>query len=451
MTKQQPLVLNVKKLGINGEGIAYYKKRAVFIPGALPKEKVKVIITQKSRNYWNARLVEVLKKSPHRITPPCPVYDQCGGCQLQHLNYKAQCTYKEDLIRQALKKFQPSGYETYKFLPSIDMKNPWHYRNKLQYQVRQFKNTTTLGLYEENSHQLVPIDNCLVQEEETQAIANTVHQLVQRYRIAPYNERQNSGLLKTLMIRKGIQTGQVQVVFITKENKLPHHTSLIRDLIQQHPSITSVIQNIQPTKTSRIMGEKSITLYGKDTIEEKLNQIQFNLSATAFFQLNPYQTERLYTRVLEALEADKHDIVVDAYCGVGTIGLSLAPNVKKVLGMDTIPSAIEDAKQNAKALGYHNTEYIVGEAETVLPKWMKAKDKPTAIVVDPPRLGLDERLKQALIQYPVQKLVYVSCNPSTLARDLITLTQAYKVEWIQSIDMFPHTARVEAIVRLTKK
>ena len=332
------------------------------------------------------------------------------------------------------------------------MDDPWHYRNKAQFQLQYnaVQKKAEAGLYEMNSHRLVAINDCLVQEKTTQKVLNTVVQLINKYAIPIYNERKNSGILRTLMVRIGIETGEVQLVFVTSTPKLPLKNALIREINEKLPEVVSIMQNVQKQKTSLVMGDTTIHLWGKEAISEKIQDLTFDLSARAFFQLNPKQTRVLYEEARKALDLAPNETLVDAYCGVGTIGLSLAHQAKEVRGMDIIPQAIEDAKNNAKNKGFHNTKYEVGTAEELIPKWLKAGFKPDAIVVDPPRTGLGEPLLRALSQYPAKKLVYVSCNVSTLARDLTALTKIYKVDYLQSVDMFPQTARCEVVVKLSK-
>lgn len=453
MQKEQskPIRLTIKKLGINGEGIGYFKKTIVFVPGALPKEEVLVKITKKRPNFIEGKLIKVLKPSPNRIEPACPHYNDCGGCQLQHLNYKAQCDFKVDVIRQSLQKFKPEGYQTYQLRPTIGMDTPWHYRNKLQFQVRSQHNHLALGLYKENSHQLIDLTDCLVQDELTQSLLNRIRNLISLHHLQPYNERKHQGWLRTIMIRVGQKTGEAQLVLITTKERFPQKNAFIRDIRQNCPEIVSIIQNINNAKTSLIMGDRELVLWGKEAIDEKLDELTFHLSARAFFQLNPAQTEVLYAEARKAIEACQDDIIIDAYCGVGTIGLSLASHVKAIYGMDIIPAAIDDAKKNAQQMNLTNTHYEVGKAEDWIPQWLNKGIKPTGIIVDPPRTGLDETLLKTLIKHRIPKLVYVSCNPSTLARDLKELSRIYQVQYIQSVDMFPQTARVEAVVSLRLK
>lgn len=448
----QTITLPIKRLGINGEGIGYFKKTIVFVPGALPNETITAKITTVAPRFVEAELIKINKKAEDRIDPPCKVYAECGGCQLQHLAYNSQLNFKRDVVKQAMAKYKPTGYESYQHKPAIGMDNPWGYRNKLQFQVRLDQNDDVVaGLYKAESHDLIAIDDCLVQQPATMSTLNAVVSLLSKHQIPIYNEKNNSGIVKTLMIREGLATGEVQLVFITNSPKLPKKQALLADIQESLPQVVSIMQNIQNKKTSLIMGDETIHLAGKESIEEHLEDLVFDLSARAFFQLNPEQTAVLYEQARQALAPQKNQKIIDAYCGVGTIGLSVADKVAEVRGMDTIPAAIHDAKFNAKRLGLTNTHYEVGTAESLLPNWLAEGFNPDGIVVDPPRTGLDDNLITALLNYPSQRLVYVSCNPSTLARDLVKLTTKYQVDYLQSVDMFPQTARAEVVAKLTLK
>lgn len=446
------ITLPIKKLGINGEGIGYYKKTIVFVPNTLPTEEAFIEITDAAKNFLTGRLIKLKKKSKDRVEAPCKIYEECGGCQLQHLNYPEQLAFKRDLVKQALKKFQPKGYQHFQIRPTIGMSKPWQYRNKLQFQVgKNNKDQVIAGLYRPNSHQLVSINDCLVQIPETMDIMNEITQILNELAIPIYNERKNSGIIRTVMIRMGVETKQIQVVFITNSTKFPNHRMMIEQLTQKFPSIVSIMQNIQTKKTSLIMGDETKHLWGKNEIEERLDELTFDLSARAFFQLNPAQTKVLYEETRKALQPQSTDQIIDAYCGVGIIGLSLATKVKSIRGMDVIPEAIEDAKKNAEKSNIHHALYETGKAEEWIPKWLKDGFKADGLIVDPPRTGLDDQLIQVLLEHPIKKMVYVSCNPSTLARDLSRLTSKYHVDYLQPIDMFPQTAKCEVVVSLKRK
>ncbi|VTS18217.1 RNA methyltransferase [Streptococcus porcinus] len=446
--EKQKIKLKVKRMGINGEGIGFYKKTLVFIPGALKGEEVLCQVTSVNQRFLYARLITILKASKDRVQPRCPIYEDCGGCQIMHLAYPKQLDFKDDVIRQSLKKFQPQGFENFTIKHTIGMVEPWHYRAKLQFQTRSFGGKVHAGLFAEGSHRLISIENCLVQDSTTQAIINDIVCLLERHRIPIYNERHIAGL-RTVMIRKGQSSGQVQLIFVT--SKELHLAPLVKALVANFEEIKTVAINYNGSKTSGLYGERTEIIWGKETINEDVLDYSFALSPRAFYQLNPQQTETLYSEVVKALEVSENDQIIDAYCGVGTIGFAFAKHVKSIRGMDIIPEAIADAKQNAKAMGFTNTYYEAGKAEDLIPTWYNEGYRADAIIVDPPRTGLDEKLLETIVKYQPEKMVYVSCNTSTLARDLVTLAKFYHVEYIQSVDMFPHTARTEAVVKLRKK
>ena len=448
----QRFPLTIKRLGINGEGIGYYKRTIVFVKGALPEEEVVAEVTEIMPRFATATIKKIRKPSKNRVTPPCEVYEACGGCQLQHLSYNKQLDFKRDMVLQSLEKFKPVGFEEFDIRPTIGMDDPWRYRNKAQFQVRKNEDDKVIaGLYGEGSHKLVNIDNCLVQRPETTKTVNVVKQLLSDLDIPIYDEVKHSGIIKTIVARVGIETGEVQLVLVTNSKKLPKKKQFLEQVKLQLPEIVSIMQNVNQEKTSLVMGEETIHLAGKESLTEKLDTLEFDLSARAFFQLNPIQTNVLYDEARKALDLQKDETLVDAYCGVGTIGLSLAKDAKEVRGMDTIPEAIADAKENAIKMGFDHVRYEVGKAESLLPLWLKRGFKPDALVVDPPRTGLDPELIKAIVKAKPKKMVYISCNPSTLGRDLEKLSRSYKVDYLQSVDMFPQTARCEVVVKLTAK
>lgn len=447
----QQFPLTIKRLGINGEGVGYFKKQVVFVLGALPGEEVVVQATNVYPTYAEGKIVHIRKRSPHRVKPRCPVYDRCGGCQLQHLDYSAQLEAKRDIVIQALERHSRFNVEALDIRPTIGMDDPWHYRNKSQFQTGVKKGRVIAGLYSMNSHELIDIDRCFIQHDATNRVTTVVKTILQDLRIPIYHERKKTGVVRTIVARVGFYTGDVQLTIVTATKELPRKELFVAEVKRRLPEVKSIAQNINEQKTSLIFGDETIVLAGEPYIQEVLGDLSFELSARAFFQLNPIQTVKLYDEVKKAAALTKNERVVDAYCGVGTIGLWLAREAKEVRGMDIIQEAIDDARQNAERHGFTNVTYAVGKAEALLPKWVKEGWKPDVIVVDPPRTGCDNALLKTILQVKPKTVVYVSCNPSSLARDIDTLAKQYRVEYIQPFDLFPHTAHVESVAKLVRR
>lgn len=458
-TKTQPQVeikigqtfpLTIKRLGINGEGVGFYKRKIVFVPGALPDEEVVVVATKVHDKFTEAKIKNIRKKSPDRVEPPNSVCAKSGCCELLHLSYTGQLREKRDIVMQAFERYyRHAPVKELDVREPIGMEDPWYYRNKSQLQVGlDDKQNVIAGLYERNSHKIVNSDDCLIQHRTTTHVTNVVKRILQDLKISIYNEKKHKGLVRTIVTRIGFETGEVQLVLVTTETELPHKKMLIDEITKRLPEVNSIAQNVNGKKTSLIFGEKTIHLYGSKVIQETLGDLSFELSARAFFQLNPIQTVKLYDEVKKAAGLTGKEKLVDAYCGVGAIGLWLAKDAAEIRGMDTIKESIDDAEKNAKRNGFNNTLYVTGKAEEWLPKWVKEGWKPDVLVVDPPRTGCDDKLLETILKVKPKKVVYVSCNPSTLAKDLNRLAKSYKVEYIQPVDMFPHTAHCEAVAKI---
>lgn len=448
---KQTFPLTIKRLGINGEGVGYFKRQVVFVPGALPGEEVVVEATKVQPKFAEGRIKKIRKKSPYRVQPPCPVYEECGGCQLQHLRYDQQLKEKRDIVIQSLERHTKLAVEQLDIRETIGMEDPWNYRNKSQFQVGNRDGKILAGLYGINSHKLVNIQQCVVQHPLTNKATESVKRILQDLNIPIYNEKTRKGIVRTIVARVGIQTGELQIVLITSQKNLPQKDVLVQKIKKAVPEVKSIVQNVNGQKTSLIFGDESVTLEGADFIQETLGDLQFELSARTFFQLNPEQTIRLYNEVKEAADLTGKEKVVDAYCGVGTIGLWIADKAGEIRGMDIIRESIDDAKKNAERHGMKHAEYVVGKAEEVMPKWVKEGWRPDVVIVDPPRTGLDQQLLKTILQVKPKKVVYVSCNPSTLAKDIAVLAPKYKVNYMQPVDMFPQTSHIEVVTQLVLK
>ncbi|MBB6447366.1 23S rRNA (uracil(1939)-C(5))-methyltransferase RlmD [Bacillus benzoevorans] len=448
---KQQFPLTIKRLGINGEGVGYFKKQVVFVPGAIPGEEVVVEAVKVQPNFAQAKVKNIRKQSPFRVQPQCPVYEECGGCQLQHLEYGQQLKEKRDIVIQALERHTKLPIDQLEIRETIGMENPWNYRNKSQFQVGQKDGKILAGLYGMDSHRLINIDQCAVQHAKTNKAIGTVKKILQRLQIPIYNEKTKKGIVRTIVARVGVESRELQIVLITAKKELSQKDIIIEEIRKRLPEVKSIMQNINGENTSLIFGAETVKLAGKDFIQETLGDLSFELSARTFFQLNPEQTVVLYNEVKKAAGLTGREKVVDAYCGVGTIGLWLAEQAAEIRGMDVIPESIKDAKKNAERHGMKHAKYEVGKAENLLPKWAKEGWKPDCLIVDPPRTGLDDKLLKTILQTKPKKVVYVSCNPSTLAKDIQFLSQDYSVEYIQPVDMFPQTAHVECCVLLKLK
>lgn len=444
-----PIIVTVKRLGINGEGVGYYKRKAVFIPGALPGEVIKATVTKVEPTFLTAAIRQIEKRSPYRRQPECPVYEQCGGCQLQHFSYEGQLKAKEELVREAFNRYLG---EEVPIRPIKGMDHPWSYRNKAQLQVGTEGGRLLTGLYSAGTRKLVDISGCPIQHPEINKTIRTVREILERLNIPAYHERTRRGVIRTIVARISFATDEVQLTLVTAGDELPQRDRLVTAIRQELPKVTSVAQNVNPGRTPLVFGEITRTLWGSERMEETLGDVRFSLSPRAFFQLNPAQTVHLYNYVREAAALTGDELVIDAYCGTGTIGLWLAPFAREVRGIEAVPEAVEDARSNARLSGLDNAGFYAGEAERLLPEWVRQGIRPDVIVVDPPRTGCDRKLLQAIAQAKPRRLVYVSCNPSTLAKDCKVLAGAgFRIEWVQPVDMFPQTAHVECCSLLVRK
>uniref|UniRef100_C5D537 RNA methyltransferase, TrmA family n=1 Tax=Geobacillus sp. (strain WCH70) TaxID=471223 RepID=C5D537_GEOSW len=434
----------------DGLGVAKIDGFPVFVKNGLPGEKAKIKVIKVKKGYGYGRLIELYEQSPDRVEPLCPIYKQCGGCQLQHLSYEGQLRAKQKHVKEVMARI--GKLENVIVHPVIGMKDPWRYRNKAQVPVGEREGGLVAGFYQERSHEIIDMDACLIQQEMNDVVVQTVKKICEKYKVPAYNEVTHKGVLRHIMARYGAVTKEVMVVLITRTEELLHKKKIVQEIIDSVPNVKSIIQNINPKKTNVIMGDETKVLWGAEYIYDYIGDIKFAISARSFYQVNPEQTKVLYEKALEYAQLTGKETVIDAYCGIGTISLFLAKKAKKVYGVEVVPEAIEDAKRNAELNGITNVEFAIGEAEAVIPKWYEQGIRADCIVVDPPRKGCDETLLQTIIAMKPKRVVYVSCNPATLARDLRILEDGgYQTIEVQPVDMFPHTAHVECVSRLVLK
>ncbi|MFD1850763.1 23S rRNA (uracil(1939)-C(5))-methyltransferase RlmD [Oceanobacillus bengalensis] len=447
--KNEELTLSFEDLTHEGNGVTKINGYPLFVPNALPGEVGVVKVVKANKNFGYGKLLELTKKSSERIEPTCHVH--CGGCQLQHMSYKLQLEMKQNQVKNVMKKV--AHLDHVPIHPIIGMDNPFNYRNKVQIPVGEKNGELITGFYQRRSHRILEnLDSCSIQNEEINQIVKATRQIAGRIGIKAYNEEKHSGELRHIMVRTGFVTNETMVVLVTKTDKLTNKDVLIQELTAKFPHIKSIIQNVNNKRTSVILGEKTKVLWGEEYIHDKIGDITFAISAKSFYQVNPVQTKVLYEKALEYAEIDKDDVVIDAYCGIGTISLFLAQKAKKVYGIEVVPDAIRDAKMNAELNGITNAEFYVGEAEKVMPQWKAEGLKADVIIVDPPRKGCEVDFLQAMIDSEPKRIVYVSCNPSTLARDLRILEDGgYQTMEVQPVDMFPQTPHVETVVLLERK
>lgn len=444
---EKNVIITVKRLGINGEGIGYYKKKIIFIPGALPDEVVVAKIIKDYPHYIQGELVRIKEKSPDRVDFPEGVDPEIGGLELAHLSYDKQLKFKRNNVLESLKKYHPRGYAKYKVKKTIPAPNPWHYRNKAQYQIENLHGKTKLGLFAPNSHRLIDLPKMPTQSEDTQKVEREIKVLIDKLHVPIANYRRHLPGIKTVVVRQSEATKEIQVTLITIDHKIKNLMPLAKEIMKLD-HVVSVYQNETEWQNPQVWGNKTEKLLGKNQITEEILDKKFALSPRAFFQLNPVQTVNLYSEALKYLDLSPDQTLIDAYSGVGTLGILAADRVKQVIGIETIPEAVKDAEHNVKLNHIKNANYIQGSTEKILPELQNNGVPIDALIVDPPRTGLAKSLIKTILRVKPQTFVYISCNPSTLAQDLVLLSEAYDVRVIQNVDMLPQTPRCEAIAKL---
>ncbi|WP_322925104.1 23S rRNA (uracil(1939)-C(5))-methyltransferase RlmD [Paenibacillus campi] len=573
VAKNDELELDLIGLTHEGEGVGRADGYTLFVSGALPGERITARVLKTKKQYGYAKLLNVLQQSPDRVDAPCPIYTQCGGCQLQHMSYAGQLEWKRQHVIDSLERIgkltvqkqhepiiaaaktaneatlnkavdemtvnkpasdrpnsrqhefdsadvpvtateqanlgagqntllsaaaqnrlrsidvqntlpsidaqntvldeasaiqpteakpatamqmnaQPSTSTSagIRVLPTLGMAEPWRYRNKAQVPIGQQDGQLVGGFYARGSHRIIDMQSCLIQDSRNDELVNKVKAIGQELGIQPYNEESGGGILRHVVVKVGFATNEMMIVLVTNGERLPRKPEWIERIRAAMPQVVSICQNINTKQTNVIFGDETRTLWGRDVIHDYIGDVKFAISARSFYQVNPVQTEVLYEKAVQYAGLTGKETVIDAYCGIGTISLFLAQHAKQVYGVEIVKEAIEDARKNAELNGMTNVEFEVGASEDVIPRWQEQGITPDVIVVDPPRKGCDPKLLETIVQMQPEKVVYVSCNPSTLARDLQVLEEGgYQTVEVQPVDMFPHTVHVEAVVLLVKK
>ena len=432
----------------DGKGIVKIDNEVIFVPYLLIDEEAKIKITKKEKSYYLGEVIELIKSSKNRVEPSCPYFYDCGGCHLLHMNYDEQAKFKEKHVQNCIKRI--GGIEK-EVLPIIKMEKPCKYRNKVQVSFSMdYKGNVIGGFYKEKTHQIIDNDNCLLENEVAEEIIIFFKNLIQKYNIEPFDRSSNNGTIRHLLIRTGYYSKEIMVVIITKSKFLPKQKELVNELTHKFSNIVSIIHNINDTKTNHILGNIEKCIYGRNYIEDILCGLKFRISSKSFYQVNPVQTERLYNEAIKAAKLTKEDNIIDAYSGIGTIGLIASKYVNSVVGVEIVKDAVLNAFSNAKLNNITNAKYYVDDASKFMINYIK-NNNANVVFVDPPRSGLEKKFIEALLISKPERIVYISCDPSSLARDLKLLKEGYEIISIQPVDMFPNTYHTENITLMIRK
>jgi len=441
--------LTINSLGTSGEGVGRIEGFTVFVEGGLPHEELTVKITEVKKSYATGQLVKIVKASPDRVEPACGIYKECGGCQLQHMSYEAQLKAKQQQVKDAMERI--GHLKDLPVLPTIGSDEPWNYRNKVAFPVGREKGKMIIGCFAKGTHRIIDASDCLIQDKLNNEAICAVREVIDKLGIPAYNEDRHTGVMRHVVARTG-KKGQLMVVLVTATKQLTREKEIIKMLRSRLPQMVSLQQNIQTYRNNVILGRETKLLWGRPTIKAQLGKFNFNVSARSFFQVNTKQAEVLYDTALEFAQLTGNETVIDAYCGTGTISLYLAQKARKVYGVEIVSPAIKDAEKNARENNVKNAEFIVGDCTKVMPRLYKQGIRPDVIVVDPPRAGCTEVVLKTFANMKPNRIVYVSCNPATLARDLEILDKlGYKAEKVQPVDMFVASSHVESVALITRK
>ncbi|MBC6695442.1 23S rRNA (uracil(1939)-C(5))-methyltransferase RlmD [Terrisporobacter mayombei] len=451
LSKDKMYVVDIVDIGQGGVGIGKFEGFTVFVDGGLVEDKIKVKITKSKKNYAVGDIVEIIEPSPYRVERKCSKeLKDCGGCQIQELDYKEQLKIKTNEVKQVISRI--GKLDDVVIHDALGMEEPFRYRNKAQFPIQKVNGVPVIGFYKKKSHDIIPTDQCIIQHDVNDKIIKIIKTYIRAYKVSVYDEKTHTGVLRHLVTKVGFTTKEVMVVLVANGRKLPYLNELASVLKENIPGFKTLVVNVNREKTNVILGQENRIIYGDGKINDNIGDLVFEISPLSFFQVNPVQTEVLYNKALEYANLGENDTVFDIYCGIGTISLFLAQKAKKVYGIEIVEEAIEDAKRNAEINKLDNVEFYVGKAEEVVPKMYKQGKRANVVVVDPPRKGCDEKVLDTIVSMQPDRVVYVSCNPSTLARDLNYLNEkGYKCKEVQPVDMFPHSVHIENVALIVKE
>lgn len=448
--KNKNYIVEITDISSDGNGVCSVDGFTVFVPVTAIGDKVEIVVVKVLSHYAIGRMLKLIQKSPERKEPECPVFKRCGGCQLQHIDYTAQLRIKKGFIEQAFRRI--GGFDGFVCDEIIGMEEPYRYRNKCIFPIGRDKNGNIIsGFYARRSHDIIEVDDCIAGAEVNKRIKNALIDYMNESGITVYDESLHTGIIRRIFIREAENSGEIMVVISINGDALPRRERLIKRLKKISDKIVSVYININKKKTNNVLGEKNKLIYGKETIKDTLCGISFNISPHSFYQVNPKMTEKLYGKALEYADIKDKDIVLDVYCGIGTISLAAAKSAYKVTGVEIVEQAVIDARKNAETNGIKNAEFFAESAEEAVPRLIEKGMRPDVVILDPPRKGSDEATIKAIVKAAPKRIVYVSCGVSTLARDAAYLSQfGYEPVKCTGVDMFPHTNHVETIVLLQR-
>lgn len=448
--KNKEYVVEIIDNGFEGEGIAKIDGYTIFVPNAIKGEKVKILIVKVLSSHAFGKIIEVIEASKYRVESDCSTYKRCGGCDLRHIKYEKTLEMKQNAVQSLVNKTLNNKIKVSKV---VGMENPFYYRNKAQYPVGLDKNgNPVIGVFANRTHEIIQMQDCKIQHKESEKIAKYIFDLWNKKNLSIYSETTGKGLLRHIVIKIGFKTNEIMCILVINGKDIPNEVQIIRTIINEFPNVKTIVKNINTKNTNVILGKKNINIYGDGTISDKLGNLVFKISPLSFYQVNPVQTEKLYSIGVEAAKITNDDVVFDLYCGIGTISLFMAQYAKKVYGVEIVEQAVEMAKENAKINGIDNVDFLAGDVEHVLDDLINGKKiVPDVVMIDPPRKGLDKKSIQNLLSVAPKRLVYISCNPATLVRDLASFEDKYEIKSITPVDMFPFTSSIESVAVLQLK